>query len=325
MTETIDAVPLPLPSMDAIGAQRPACPASDAQRRALFFNSSNAFNIQLSPVPAGFFSQTWRAASAPDAATAYYDCDQSAALESQRAATTPLMLARYARIGRGEHLQANFSTSGAIAFVIAGDGKTTCAHPAWSETVHWATGDVLYVPGGSDVVHTAMHENAVLWVVTDEPLLGFGELAPAAPSWRGCVHYPAGEIRRQLALLYATDADPGEGRALIFSNEALEATHNIHPFLTLSLNTLPPGASQSAHRHNSAAITLIVDGEDAHSMVDGRRVPWERWTTMVTPPGAVHSHHNHGAERALFLIVQDGGLHYRARTMGFEKVETSAS
>jgi hypothetical protein len=38
---------------------------------------------------------------------------------------------------------------------------------------------------------------------------------------------------------------------------------------------------------------------------------------MVTPPGAVHSHHNDGGRRADFLIVQDGGLHQHARTMDF--------
>jgi gentisate 1,2-dioxygenase len=93
--------------------------------------------------------------------------------------------------------------------------------------------------------------------------------------------------------------------------------------LTLSLNTLPPGDSQPAHRHNSAAITLIVDGDDCHSMVDGQAGPWQRWSTMVTPPGAAHSHHNGGDRRALFLIVQDGGLHYRARTMGFQNLPSA--
>jgi gentisate 1,2-dioxygenase len=38
---------------------------------------------------------------------------------------------------------------------------------------------------------------------------------------------------------------------------------------------------------------------------------------MITPPGTFHSHHNDGDEVALFLIVQDGGLYYHARTMGF--------
>jgi gentisate 1,2-dioxygenase len=38
---------------------------------------------------------------------------------------------------------------------------------------------------------------------------------------------------------------------------------------------------------------------------------------LITPPAHLHSHHNEGRERATFLIVQDGGLHYHTRTMGF--------
>ena len=44
-------------------------------------------------------------------------------------------------------------------------------------------------------------------------------------------------------------------------------------------------------------------------------------STLVTPAGDPHSHHNNGGVMAHFLIVQDGGLHYHARTMGFEFLE----
>ncbi len=53
-------------------------------------------------------------------------------------------------------------------------------------------------------------------------------------------------------------------------------------------------------------------------MIDDRRKPWSPWATTVAPPLAVHSHHNAGQGRARFLIVQDGGLYYHARAMGFE-------
>jgi hypothetical protein len=38
---------------------------------------------------------------------------------------------------------------------------------------------------------------------------------------------------------------------------------------------------------------------------------------MVTPPTSVHSHHNRGDGLGTWLIVQDGGLYYHCRTMGF--------
>ena len=66
------------------------------------------------------------------------------------------------------------------------------------------------------------------------------------------------------------------------------------PTLTLSLNTLSAAEHQRAHRHNSAAITLVLRGDDCFSMVDGQRCDWRPWATLVTPPGARHSHHNEG-------------------------------
>lgn len=314
------------PRMATMGVQRHAAPATAAQARARFFNSANAFNIRLSPVPAHGFADEARAALRDGAPTGFIACDQSAALDCEGPATTPLMLARYARIRAGEVLDSSFVASGAICYVIAGGGRSVCRLATGDETVDWSAGDVMFFPGGAGVAHHADDADAVLWIVTDEPLLACDGLQSSAkadtPANGGVVHCPAAEIARQLDLIYAAVPEPTtSGRALIFSSEALEASHNIHPFLTLSFNTLAPGESQAAHRHNSAAITLAVDGDTCHSSVDGQAMPWQPWMTMVTPPGAAHSHHNAGGRRALFLIVQDGGLYYRARTMGFQHLE----
>lgn len=304
--------------MAAMGPQRHPAPADAAQARARFFNSANAFNIQLPPVPSHSFTAEAQRAMDPKVPTGWQPCDQSQALGGGTPATTPLMLARYAHIAPGETLASHFVATGAIWYVIAGSGRTQEGDAA---LLAWSAGDVFQVPGTRALHHTAGAEGATLWVVTDEPLLAAGGFAAPATD-EGVVHYPAAEIQRQLALVYAAEPEAEtSGRALIFSSELLESTHNIHRTMTLSLNTLPPGDSQAAHRHNSAAITLIVDGEDCHSMVDGERIAWDRWTTMVTPPGAPHSHHNGGStRRALFLIVQDGQFYYRARTMGFAPV-----
>lgn len=307
-----------MPRMATMGVQRHAAPATAAQARARFFNSANAFNIVLAPVPAHGFVDEAGAALRDDGPTGFIACDQSAALECDGPATTPLMLARYARIAADESLASCFVASGTICYVIRGAGRSECRSSAGDETVGWSAGDVMLFPGGAEVTHRAGRDGAVLWLVTDEPLLAFDALQPA-PGTGAVVHYPADEIARQVERICAAVPEPStSGRALIFSTDALEASHNLHPFLTLSLNTLAPGESQAAHRHNSAAITLAVDGDICHSSVDGQAMPWQPWTTMVTPPGAAHSHHNAGGRRALFLIVQDGGLHYRARTMGFQ-------
>ena len=199
--------------------------------------------------------------------------------------------------------------------MIEGSGASVVG----DERIGWAAGDVFLLPGLPIASHHAATD-AVLWVVTNEPQLA---LDGSRPPLAGLVaHYPAAEIERQLAVITAAGSNATtSGHALIFSSEGLEAARNILPSLTLSLNTLPPGAAQRAHRHNSAAITLILRGPNSYSMVDGIRAAWREGATMVTPAGAAHSHHNGSNAQAWFLIVQDGGLYYHARTMGFAFLE----
>ena len=313
------AAVLQKPDMADLPAQHPAAPNSPAEARARYFNSGNAFNIKLPPVPSRLFTDEPARALAEGAGTGFIPCDQSDALTCGFPATTPLMLARYAVVEAGGRFTADLRATGSIWYVIAGRGQVDCL----GESLSVAPGDVFLLPG-SPVRITAGAEKLVLWVVSNEPQLALnGDLPPdEARRPVAVVHYPAAEIARQIDIIY-DHAQNGEtsGIALIFSSEPQAAARNILPSLTLSLNTLPPGEHQRAHRHNSAAITLVLQGEHCHSMVDGARCPWSPWATLVTPPGAPHSHHNDGSARALFLIVQDGGLHYHARTMGFSFLE----
>lgn len=297
--------------MADLPVQHPQTPATAAAARARFFNSGNAFNIKLPPVPAADFADIAAAALAPDAPTGVLLCDQSAAIGCAFPATSPLLLARYAVIRAGETLTLDTSSTGLIGYVLRGSGATL--------DFAWAPGDVFLLPGGTQ--RLTARDHTVLWLVGNDPMLAF-EALRENPATIAPVHYPAAEIERQLALIGACTTNPGtSGLAVIFSSDGFEAWRNITPSLTLSLNTLPPGEHQRAHRHNSAAITLVLQGEDCHSMIAGTPRPWSLGNTLVTPPGDPHSHHNAGPEQARFLIVQDGGLHYHARTMGFEFLE----
>jgi gentisate 1,2-dioxygenase len=301
--------------MADLPVQLPSAPQSAAAARARFFNSGNAFNIKLPPVPSADFAAVLAEADAPDAPTGLHACDQSDAMGCGFPATTPLMLARYARIRAGEALELALHATGLIAHVLRGTGEVS-----GEEGFAWSTGDILLLPGDQPRTLRATADS-LIWIVTNEPMLALDGARPG-PGTVQPVHYPAAEIERQLALLATTTTNPGtSGLALIFSSDKLEAGRNITPSLTLSLNTLPSGEAQPPHRHNSAAITLILQGEDCHSMVGAARCPWRIGSTLVTPPGEAHSHHNGGGEQARFLIVQDGGLHYHARTMGFAFLE----
>ena len=298
-------------------AQHPMAPATPAEARGRFFNTGNGFNVQLPPVPDRIFTAEPARALDPAMPTGLIACDISDDLACRFPATTPLVLAHYARIRGGETLSTDFVASGVIAYVIAGSGTTQCA----GQEIAWSTGDLFILPGGETARHAASGADAVLWVVTNEPQLAFENLRAPAPGAAPTelVHYRADEIARQIDLIYEVGRNEAiAGSALIVSAEQQEATRNILPTLTVAMNSLPGGAVQRPHRHNSAAVSLIIKGDRCFSVIDGQRKDWAPWATTITPPVAVHSHHNGGNEQALFLIVQDGGIYYHTRAMGFE-------
>ena len=307
-------------SIAELPPQKSADPANEAQARARYFNTGNAFNVQLPDVPNAVFADEPKRALDPDGFTGLVPCDASKMMECRFPATSPLVMAYYARIRKGEELITNFVASGVVHYVIEGAGRTE----ADGETVEWGPGDIFVTPGGCEQNHLAVDGHAVLWVVTNEPLLAFEQLqAPAegfAPT--EVVHYPADEIDRQIELIYETGRDEEiAGSALILSSTMQEASRNVLPTLTVAMNSLPPSVTQRPHRHNSVAVSLVIKGENCYSMIDGERKDWAPWATTITPPVSVHSHHNDGDEQAMFLIVQDGGIFYHARAMGFEFVD----
>jgi len=306
--------------LESMPVQVPAQPRGPVDARGRYFNSGNAFNVVHPAVPAATFTaEPALALGARD--TRLIACDQRAEIGVPFPATTPLMLARYAAIAPGERLAVAFAATGTIWYVIAGNGTAAIADDAFA----WGAGDVFLTPGGRATELTNDGpETAVLWLVTNEPQLAFDRLAPltGAEAAVEAVHYPASEIATQLERVVAASRSAStSGIALIFSSAREEASRNIMPTLTLSLNTVPPGEHQRLHRHNSAAVTLILRGDACSTRVGNHRCDWTPYATLVTPATEPHSHHNDGADRALFLIVQDGGLHYHARTMGFTFLE----
>ena len=163
----------------------------------------------------------------------------------------------------------------------------------------------------------ANDEDALLWMVTDEPVLSYFGVERTGLD-QEAVHYPAEVTAREMAQIHAR-ADDGtqSGKAVLFTRAGLEATHLATPTVAFALNSLPPGDDQPPHRHNAAALTLCIQGEGVHSMVDGRKVDWQDRAVMVTPPSALHSHHNRGPEMMYSVVAQDGGVFYNARTLGY--------
>ena len=99
-------------------AQHPMAPATPAEARGRFFNTGNGFNVQLPPVPDRIFTAEPARALDPATPTGLIACDISADLACRFPATTPLVLAHYAKIRAGETLTTDFVASGVIAYVI---------------------------------------------------------------------------------------------------------------------------------------------------------------------------------------------------------------
>ena len=290
--------------------------------RARFVPVEKGFNIKRPPIePRAFLAEKERAFAA-DTPTGFIPLDLSARLGTGYAATTPLMLARYARVRAGEALACALAASGEMWAVLRGKGRLRRG----SDVVAWSGGDMLALPGGVASTWEA-DEDAVLWVTTDEPTLAFegvrpelGVRAPIEPTL-----FPAEAIERQLSALYERPMTPETpGRALFMATERTEGLGTCLPSLTLTLNAVRPGEAQRAHRHNAAAIVLSLREAKCASTIDGKTFPWTQHVTLLTPAGAAHDHRNGEAEApvtvddiALALIVQDGGLYYYARTMGF--------
>jgi gentisate 1,2-dioxygenase len=291
--------------------------STQSQRRAVYFNPATAFMRKLAPVPdAGFIDEPARALD-PATPTSIIYCDASAALSAVSPATTPHLLARYVVIRPHDGLDMALEATGVIYYVIRGSGTVRQA----GTDLEWDAGDVFLLPGGPSARLAAHASGAVLWAVGNEPVLAFEGLRPA-PAERApieAVHYPATEIAHQIDMMYSMEKEEGTAaRAVIFSSDSQREGRNILPTLSLAYNTLEPDSMQRAHKHNSVAVTLTIQGEGCYSMVDGQRKEWALWATSITPPCAAHSHHNEGGKRALFLIVQDGGLYTNARASGFE-------
>jgi len=273
----------------AISTDSAIQPQEQWRQRARYFNSGNAFALSLPPVPSVQFTAERDQAFSTNSPTGLIDMDLSDALQTPFPATTPLVLSRYMRIRAGESLSPDLRASAQLLCVLAGQGTTSIG----KEQTQWNVGDVMMLPGRCNAIHTAK-EDTVIWLATDEPALAFlrldaadQSLAPTHP-----VHYLAADLDKELEAVYQhPDRDSFAGYAVVLSNEDLMDSRNIHPTMTLA--------------------------ENCYSMIDGKRKSWEQHAVMVTPPGALHSHHNDGADRMRCLIVQDGALYYHTRTMGF--------
>ncbi|HTS54089.1 MAG TPA: cupin domain-containing protein [Burkholderiales bacterium] len=285
-------------------------------RRARYLTSENPFTFEWPPVPVRQFLAERDRAFDPSTPSGEIVLDASGELGTRYPATTPTLLVRYVKIRAGERIRTAFAASGEIYYAMTGEGESRNG----TDSIEWGAGDVYSFPGGGETVHRAGRTDCLLFVATNEPLLGFERLRPPAPGQAAAetVHWPAEEIERRFeAVWQRPTSDKATGRSVMFSTLALAPSYMTIPTINAAINTLDPGGDQRPHRHNGVAITLAIQGDGIYSMIDGQRVDWSTGAAQITPATTLHSHHNRGAKRMRSLVIQDEGLHHYTRTPGF--------
>jgi gentisate 1,2-dioxygenase len=119
-------------------------------------------------------------------------------------------------------------------------------------------------------------------LVTPEPVSG---CQPASWSFA--------EIRAAMieagGLITAKEA---ERRVLILENPGLRGQSKITTDLYAGVQLVLPGEVAPAHRHSQSALRFVLEGDGAHTAVNGERTPMRYGDFIITPPMAWHDHGN---------------------------------
>ncbi len=137
---------------------------------------------------------------------------------------------------------------------------------------------------------------APLWtsmanLITPEPK------SPCQPaSWRFA------DIRAAMieagALITAKEA---ERRVLVLENPGLRGQSKITTDLYAGVQLVLPGEVAPAHRHSQTALRFVLEGEGAHTVVNGERTIMHEGDFIITPHMAWHDHGNESPNPIFWL------------------------
>ena len=92
-----------------------------------------------------------------------------------------------------------------------------------------------------------------------------------------------------------------ERRVLLLKHPGFPGTIFTTPTLSAGLQILNPGETAHAHRHTVAALRLVMMGEGAQTITDGKVCPMEPGDLILTPAWTWHEHQHTGATRTVWL------------------------
>ncbi len=142
----------------------------------------------------------------------------------------------------------------------------------------------------------APHHLAPLWEVMAD-LVTAAPTTPAVPArWRFADVRPF--LARAGELITAREA---ERRVLVLENPALRGCSAITHTLYAGLQIILPGETAAVHRHSQAALRFVMEGDGAHTTVDGVRADMHVGDLILTPSWTWHSHGNE-SDRAMVWL-----------------------
>jgi gentisate 1,2-dioxygenase len=112
--------------------------------------------------------------------------------------------------------------------------------------------------------------------------------------------------------------EEAERRALLFCHPAFPGTVFTTPTLSGALQILEPGESAHAHRHTLAALRLVMVGEGAETLTDGKACLMEPGDLILTPAWSWHEHRHNGKGRVVWFDGLDYPLARQIGTVFFE-------
>jgi gentisate 1,2-dioxygenase len=255
--------------------------------------------------------------------------DLSRELRCAEPATSPGLLANFARILPDETLSPDIAAGAAtslVFYVIRGRGLTHTIGLSL-RGIAWGEGDIVALPGGASYAHHAGPEGAALYLVHDAPLLAHLGVAVAKRRFEPTV-YPAERTRAILAAIAESPEAGDRSRiSVLLGNAQFPRLRTITHVIWAMYGILPAGSMQKPHRHQSVALDYIVScGPSCYSLlgrkldangkiINPTRQDWVAGMAFVTPPGYWHAHFNEGAEAAYLLPIQDAGLQTYLRSL----------
>jgi len=96
-------------------------------------------------------------------------------------------------------------------------------------------------------------------------------------------------------------AKEAERRVLVLENPGLRGQSKITTDLYAGVQLVLPGEIAPAHRHTQSALRFVLEGNGAHTNVNGERTIMHEGDFIITPPMAWHDHGN-GSPDPIFWL-----------------------